>query len=51
MPEDERSGRAVVRRKDRAVAAEHESSFAEETADGASYRLRLVAPGGVVELA
>jgi trehalose 6-phosphate synthase len=29
--------------EDRAVAAEHEGSFVEETADGASYRLRLVA--------
>jgi trehalose 6-phosphate synthase len=29
--------------EDRAVAAEHAGSFAEETADGASYRLRLVA--------
>jgi trehalose 6-phosphate synthase len=29
--------------EDRAVAAEREGSFAEETADGASYRLRLVA--------
>jgi trehalose 6-phosphate synthase len=29
--------------EDRAVAAEHDGSFSEETADGASYRLRLVA--------
>jgi trehalose 6-phosphate synthase len=29
--------------EDRAVAAEHDGSFVEETADGASYRLRLVA--------
>jgi trehalose 6-phosphate synthase len=29
--------------EDRAVAAEHPGSFVEETADGASYRLRLVA--------
>ena len=29
--------------EDRAVAAEQEGSFGEETADGASYRLRLVA--------
>jgi trehalose 6-phosphate synthase len=29
--------------EDRAVAAEHEGSFVEETAEGASYRLRLVA--------
>jgi trehalose 6-phosphate synthase len=28
--------------EDRAVAAEHEGSFVEETADGARYRLRLV---------
>src|SRR5882757_2924903 len=29
--------------EDRAAAAEHDGSFVEETADGASYRLRLVA--------
>ena len=29
--------------EDRAVAAEHEGSFGEETADGSPYRLRLVA--------
>jgi trehalose 6-phosphate synthase len=29
--------------EDRAAAAEHSASFAEETVDGASYRLRLVA--------
>jgi trehalose 6-phosphate synthase len=29
--------------EDRAVAAEHDGSFVEETADGAAYRLRLVA--------
>jgi trehalose 6-phosphate synthase len=29
--------------EDRAVAAEHDGPFVEETADGASYRLRLVA--------
>src|SRR5262249_56484653 len=30
--------------EDRAVATERDGSFVEKTADGASYRLRLVAP-------
>jgi trehalose 6-phosphate synthase len=33
---------SAMTEEDRAVAAEHGGSFAEETADGASYRLRLV---------
>jgi trehalose 6-phosphate synthase len=34
---------SAITDEDRAVAAERDGSFAEETADGASYRLRLVA--------
>jgi trehalose 6-phosphate synthase len=34
---------SAMTEEDRAVAAEQEGSFVEETADGASYRLRLVA--------
>jgi trehalose 6-phosphate synthase len=34
---------SAMTEEDRAVAAEHEGSFVEETAEGASYRLRLVA--------
>jgi trehalose 6-phosphate synthase len=34
---------SAMTEEDRAVAAEREASFVEETADGASYRLRLVA--------
>jgi trehalose 6-phosphate synthase len=34
---------SAMTEEDRAVAAEHDGSFVEETADGASYRLRLVA--------
>jgi trehalose 6-phosphate synthase len=34
---------SAMTEEDRALAAEHEGSFVEETADGASYRLRLVA--------
>jgi trehalose 6-phosphate synthase len=34
---------SAMTEEDRAVAAEHEGSFVEETADGSSYRLRLVA--------
>jgi trehalose 6-phosphate synthase len=33
---------SAMTEEDRAVAAEHDCSFAEETADGAAYRLRLV---------
>jgi trehalose 6-phosphate synthase len=33
---------SAMTEEDRAVAAEHDGSFVEETADGASYRLRLV---------
>ena len=34
---------SAMTEEDRAVAAEKDGSFVEETADGASYRLRLVA--------
>jgi trehalose 6-phosphate synthase len=34
---------SAMTEEDRAVAAEHEGSFVEETADGGTYRLRLVA--------
>jgi trehalose 6-phosphate synthase len=34
---------SAMTEEDRAVAAEHGASFVEETADGAAYRLRLVA--------
>jgi trehalose 6-phosphate synthase len=34
---------SAMTEEDRAIAAEHGGSFVEETADGASYRLRLVA--------
>jgi trehalose 6-phosphate synthase len=34
---------SAMTEEDRAVAAEHDGSFVEKTADGASYRLRLVA--------
>jgi trehalose 6-phosphate synthase len=33
---------SAMTEEDRAVAAEHDGSFAEATADGASYRLRLI---------
>ncbi|HEU5477340.1 MAG TPA: trehalose-6-phosphate synthase [Gaiellaceae bacterium] len=33
---------SAMTEEDRAVAAEHDGSFVEETADGAAYRLRLV---------